>query len=260
MNTFGQNIAAFRKNKNLTQEKLAELIGISPQSVSKWENDVSMPDIALLPILADIFSTSIDSLFGMGESVSVSREQIPEKAIDSLLRLIGSQFKLSDEQYPEYTTTISESNGYSTALFTDTCGAVWANADLGLVFRKSPEEFENTMSERIENCRPLLELILDGDTVKVLSVMLKNTTPSSASYISKKCEIPAESVAAILEKLESVTLAMSSEVNFDDTSVKLWRVSSTHKMLFLHSLLILAQKILDGDNYYCYCGSTLWCK
>jgi len=260
MNTFGQNIAAFRKNKNLTQEKLAELIGISPQSVSKWENDVSMPDIALLPILADIFSTTIDSLISMGESISVSREQIPEKAIDTLLHLIGSQFKLSDEQYAEYSSTIAESNGYSTALFTDTCGAVWANEDLGLVFRKSPAEFENTMSERIEKCSPLLNLILDADAVKVLDIMLKNTTPSSASYISKKCDIPAETVSTALAKLEDVNLAMSSEVNFDDTSVKLWRVSATHKMLFVHSLLVLAEKVLDGDNYYCYCGSELWCK
>jgi len=57
-------ILALRKEKGLTQEALAGQLGVSYQAVSKWENGQSCPDIALLPLLADIFEVSIDSLFG----------------------------------------------------------------------------------------------------------------------------------------------------------------------------------------------------
>ena len=58
------NIAVLRKKHGLTQETLAEKLGITFQAVSKWENGQSCPDIDLLPQLADIFSVNIDELFG----------------------------------------------------------------------------------------------------------------------------------------------------------------------------------------------------
>jgi len=59
-----ERILALRKEKGLTQEALAGQLGVSFQAVSKWENGQSCPDIALLPLLADIFAVPIDSLFG----------------------------------------------------------------------------------------------------------------------------------------------------------------------------------------------------
>lgn len=59
---FGTNLKQLRKEKNLTQEELAECLGVSPQTVSKWENNLSMPDISALPVMADYFGISLDSL------------------------------------------------------------------------------------------------------------------------------------------------------------------------------------------------------
>lgn len=59
----GNKIKQLRKNRGITQEQLAESIGISFQAVSKWENNVALPDISLLPVLANYFSVSIDELF-----------------------------------------------------------------------------------------------------------------------------------------------------------------------------------------------------
>lgn len=67
MKTLGQNIATYRKMKNITQEALAEICGVSPQAVSKWENDASCPDISLLKTLARTFGISIDELMDDGE-------------------------------------------------------------------------------------------------------------------------------------------------------------------------------------------------
>ncbi len=62
--TLGKRIVQNRKKLNLTQDQLAEKLGVTAQAVSKWENDQSCPDIATLPRLAEIFGISIDELLG----------------------------------------------------------------------------------------------------------------------------------------------------------------------------------------------------
>ena len=61
----GKRIRQLRFKAGMTQEQLADKLGISPQSVSKWENAIAMPDISALPILAEIFGISIDDLFDL---------------------------------------------------------------------------------------------------------------------------------------------------------------------------------------------------
>ncbi|MBO5966950.1 MAG: helix-turn-helix transcriptional regulator [Clostridia bacterium] len=62
MDTIGKRISEYRKKKNLKQDELAEMLGVSPQAVSKWENDLSCPDISLLPELSRILGVSIDEI------------------------------------------------------------------------------------------------------------------------------------------------------------------------------------------------------
>jgi len=63
-NNFGKNISRYRKLKNITQEELANKLGITFQAVSKWETGQTYPDITLLPNLAAILELSIDKLMG----------------------------------------------------------------------------------------------------------------------------------------------------------------------------------------------------
>ena len=67
MNQIGTQIRALRKARHMTQEQLAALLGVSAQSVSKWENCLTAPDITLLPTLAGVFRVSIDELFGYNQ-------------------------------------------------------------------------------------------------------------------------------------------------------------------------------------------------
>lgn len=60
----GTNIYTLRKEKKITQAQLAEKLGVSEQSVSKWENNICAPDVSLFPIIAEFFGVSIDRLFG----------------------------------------------------------------------------------------------------------------------------------------------------------------------------------------------------
>ena len=61
--TINQNIRLLRQKCGLTQEQLGEKIGVSAQSISKWEQSLTSPDISLLPLLAECFGVTIDSLF-----------------------------------------------------------------------------------------------------------------------------------------------------------------------------------------------------
>lgn len=63
----GDNIRQYRKRANLTQEQLADTLGVSYQSVSRWENCSTYPDMELLPSIAKAFNVSIDELLGMPE-------------------------------------------------------------------------------------------------------------------------------------------------------------------------------------------------
>ncbi len=60
--TIGKRIALLRRKKGYTQDELAEKLSVSPQAVSKWENDLSCPDIMLLPPLAELLETTVDEL------------------------------------------------------------------------------------------------------------------------------------------------------------------------------------------------------
>ena len=62
METLGKIIASLRKEKNLKQDDLAQKLSVSPQAVSKWENDQTCPDISLLPELAGTLGVSVDML------------------------------------------------------------------------------------------------------------------------------------------------------------------------------------------------------
>ena len=77
-----ENLKKYRLLKNLTQEDVAEYLGITAQSVSKWERGESYPDITFLPALANIFETSVDLLIGMDTiRAEETRYTIHKKAV-----------------------------------------------------------------------------------------------------------------------------------------------------------------------------------
>ena len=61
-NSFGSIISSLRREKGLTQSELAEKMGVTDKAVSKWERDLSCPDVSSLPRLAEILEVSIDEL------------------------------------------------------------------------------------------------------------------------------------------------------------------------------------------------------
>lgn len=84
--TLGRRIQKLRRAQSLTQESLAEILGITAQAVSKWENDLSCPDIMTLPQLCRELHVSIDTLL-TGETSQTERVQIAKRPEELIIRI-----------------------------------------------------------------------------------------------------------------------------------------------------------------------------
>lgn len=94
----GNTIKRLRYKASMTQEQLAEQLGVTAQSVSKWENAAAMPDIMLLPAIATAFGVSIDELFSLTDEQRLLRI---ENRMDTEAELPGELFY----EYEEYLKT-----------------------------------------------------------------------------------------------------------------------------------------------------------
>lgn len=88
---FAENLRNLRREKNLTQEQLAGKLGITFQSVSRWETGATYPDIELLPVLADIFEVTVDDLLGVDRQV----REAPQRYYDRLNSLSDEKARLA---------------------------------------------------------------------------------------------------------------------------------------------------------------------
>lgn len=102
---FAETLKALRKDKNLTQENLANFLGVSFQAVSKWERNESYPDITMLPSIASLFGVSVDKLLGID---LIERDRKIEEYINEYVRLwnegridkVKALMKQATEEFP----------------------------------------------------------------------------------------------------------------------------------------------------------------
>lgn len=91
--SIGKRIAALRREKGLKQDELAGMLSVSPQAVSKWENDQTCPDISLLPELSKILGVTVDELLtGRKETeplVTLVPEESRKDIADMMLRIVA---------------------------------------------------------------------------------------------------------------------------------------------------------------------------
>ena len=88
-NTMGQIIAAKRKELGMTQLELAEKMGVTDKAVSKWERDLSYPDVNSLPKLAEIFDMTVDELMQIKtETVAAADKPTVKEIISTVIRAV----------------------------------------------------------------------------------------------------------------------------------------------------------------------------
>ena len=88
--TLGMMISILRKEKGMTQLELAEKMGVTDKAVSKWERDLSFPDINSIPKLAEIFEVSVDELMQVKTETkeNIGKNKVDE-IVDTALKGIG---------------------------------------------------------------------------------------------------------------------------------------------------------------------------
>lgn len=133
--TIGAIIAKLRKEHNMTQEALANALGVTNQAVSKWESDQSCPDIGLLPTIADLFGVSIDHLFGRAGQVVPAENALPWDN-DDTIRIVVYQghtylknYKKADEIHVHLNDITAQNVECAVSLTID--GNVYLNASAG---------------------------------------------------------------------------------------------------------------------------------
>lgn len=110
---FGKTIKALRRKQDLTQERLAEMLSISPQAISRWETDMAMPDISLIAPLCHLFNISADELLGIDrtrrkEAVRAICEQADQYARRGYLVKAREILEDGLQKYPDNCQIISE--------------------------------------------------------------------------------------------------------------------------------------------------------
>lgn len=97
----GKKIRLLRLSRNMTQEQLADKLGITAQSVSKWENGITAPDIQLLPEISVLLGVTIDELFSITDEAKLQR-------IENLLEAMGESVLLAERDFGSYIDFLTE--------------------------------------------------------------------------------------------------------------------------------------------------------
>lgn len=155
--TIGQNIKRLRKNADMTQEELAEMLSISSQAVSRWETDSAMPDISIIPALVNIFEVTSDELLGI-DTMNL------EKKIEKIIEDASAPQRLNYETEEErLQVSIKEYETYIDALKSYPKSIPLLDAALGSGFNLAVDFARNGNQERAAEIRR--ECIRQGNII-----------------------------------------------------------------------------------------------
>lgn len=258
MNTIGETIAVLRKKQNLTQEALANLIGVSAQSVSKWENNTNMPDISLLPLLADLFSCRIDDLFGRGGTKNRGdSNRTLDNCCETVLEEIFCAFEpeTCSEKMTEHKKTLRENDNQRSGIFNEH-GIVYYREKLGALLLKRPEEGWHSLLENKE-AEDILRLLGDRDFRKALAEICRNRTYTfTLNSLCRRCEIQDE--ALLEEKLKASQLFSIKTVDVDGSQLTIYDAVNTTRLAMLYTVLDCAAEYAEyKDIYTCFIGCDM---
>ena len=247
--SIGKNIAKYRKAKGFTQEELGAKLGVSNQAVSKWESEVSMPDIMLLPEIANALNITLDDLYGIvkePEKVSVSADDFPSFCHQKLIELFYYNTKMrfthigsSDKEQLEFQIK-KLMEGCRIGCFSNTQGAIVSTEDFSFI----DSTYKVANSENVIKCRTddyTLMYLTDKNFRKVFYYQYKtafekskvNNTEFTFEEIMNGCNLTEDETVAALRLLKDTRI---NEV-YTDTATK------TKKYVFLISNALYAHAI-----------------
>ena len=261
MESMARMIAQLRRERGMTQETLAEMIGVSAQTVSKWENRTTCPDVALLPVIADVFGVSIDALYGR---VDARKALEPEQAIEQVIECARETFVAAcytpeqdgrfEDQLALYKRAMTLDVRHRSVIESDR-DVLYFREKLGVLALRRPEAGWSSLFGSDEN-RTLLRLLADGDFRRAMQTiisrrMLTFTLPS----LAKQCG--AEDGGALGEKLLQSGLFARRELMIDEAPLTYYELTMGESRLFLlYAVLAFAQEMMTYEGvHYCFFGN-----
>ena len=247
--SIGKNIAKYRKAKGLTQEELGAKLGVTNQAVSKWESEVSMPDVMLLPEIATALNITLDDLYGIAkgpEKISCSADDFPAFCHQKLIELFYYNTKMrfthigsSDKEQLEFQIK-KLMEGCRIGCLSNTQGAIVTTEDFSFIDNTyKAANSENVIKSQGDDYT--LMYLTDKNFRKVFYYQYKtaferskeNNTEFTFDEIMTGCNLTEDETAAALRLLKDTRI---NEV-YTDTATK------TKKYVFLISNALYAHAI-----------------
>ena len=247
--SIGKNIAKYRKANGLTQEELGAKIGVTNQSVSKWESEVSMPDVMLLPEIANALNITLENLYGIEkapEKTSCSADDFPSLCHKKLIELFYHNTKMrfthigsSDKEQLDFQIQ-KLMEGCRVGCISNTHGAIVITQDFSFI----DSSYKAEGSENAIKCRAddyTLMYLTDKNLRKVFYYQYKtafekskvSNTEFTFEEIMEGCNLTEDETAAALKLLKEARI---NDV-YTDTATK------TKKYIFLISNALYAHAI-----------------
>ena len=247
--SIGKNIAKYRKAKGLTQEELGAKLGVTNQAVSKWESEVSMPDVMLLPEIANALNITLDDLYGITkepEKISCSADDFPAFCHQKLIEFFYYNTKMrfthigsSDKEQLEFQIK-KLMQGCRIGCLSNTQGAIVTTEDFSFIDNTyKAVNSENVIKTQADDYT--LMYLTDKNFRKVFYYQYKtafekskeNNTEFTFDEIMTGCNLTEDETAAALRLLKDTRI---NEV-YTDTATK------TKKYVFLISNALYAHAI-----------------
>lgn len=272
----GAKLTLLRNQKGMTQEAIANVLGVSNKTISKWETGLSVPEAEYIVLLADYFEVSIDEIFGRTNSTksindSIAKEfdglshaesakksfELAFKVIRESIWRIGA-YTTFEKVVPDHIISDNE-DAYRAMISSDIGYEMFINSpytNLAVMLFQNECDF-SWLEDSAKDFTSLFQLLADVDGIKIVKLMYtKDFIPMfTADYIAKELDIDVEKVEVLLNLGVKAKICRMTEVDLRDGNTMLYDWQCDGMVL---AILNLAFEVVCGrkSNEYAYGGEV----
>lgn len=270
----GKNISALRKERGFKQEELARAVGVSTQAVSKWENG-GVPDVELLPAIADFFGVSVDALFGRNINdycdlssalikniVDTSEEDKMKKVLDYCWDMERALFPRDDiskfNKIEDVQNNIGEDKQASSSILNK---QGFTRMGLGnrleyFLIAAEPSDLKKAYLEGVDY-PAFFKDFSDKDVFNAYVMLDKRNSNKgfTANLLVNNLGLTAEKANEVINILMKYNVIYVQNLEMDDEVVSAYRYSTTPSPSFAAMLIFAREMIEQPNNFYYYCGN-----
>jgi len=261
--SLSQNIKQLRLEKELTQEQLAAMLGVSPQAVSKWETSETYPDGSLLVPLANALEVSLDVLFDnkwhsmkdLSARIQTIIQKTPKKDQFHLVRDICWQIEKGlfstymniDGQYHQNEIASIRKSSY----ILNDYGFTYISNGSAPFFSVFPE-YGNSFADVIQDGEKIRNVFSAFSTPEAMRVLLflynhEYEYTFEAEVLAKCCDISLENAIEVLNDFIQFGLVeVEPDIEIDGKKRILWRAQPNHVVI---ALMLFANELMYDDGY-----------